>query len=151
MTKNKTNTDGNNVGSQRKRNPNQRSNVASQTNNTTATPTGNTQAPQQNRKNKLSANTNQSQSQSQSQASTKPSSPIAPPKTATPPPPKTEKHILIDGFNAAEIDELLKNGHDPNAMVYKPEQPATQKSAPWGQKREFAVLQHSYIQSLTAA
>lgn len=137
-TKSKLNANPDPAGSQRKKNTNQRSNVTSQHNNTSSNTPATTQGSQiQNKKSKQNQNQthSQTQSQNQSQASTKPSSPAPPPKTATPPPAKVAKHVPLDGFNAAEVDELLSSGCDPNALVYKPEQPV-QKTSPWGQKRE---------------
>lgn len=151
-TKSKPNANPDPAGSQRKKNTNQRSNVTSQHNNTNSNTPATTQGSQpQNKKSKQNQNQthSQTQSQNQSQASTKPSSPAPPPpKTATPPPAKVVKHVPLDGFNAAEVDELLSSGCDANALVYKPEQPV-QKTSPWGQKRELTFTQDIAMDRLT--
>lgn len=149
--KSKPNANPDPAGSQRKKNTNQRSNVTSQHNNTNSNTPATTQGSQtQNKKSKQNQNQthSQTQSQNQSQASTKPSSPAPPPKTATPPPAKVVKHVPLDGFNAAEVDELLSSGCDANALVYKPEQPV-QKTSPWGQKRELTFAQDIAMDRLT--
>lgn len=108
------------TGSQRKRNTNQsRPNVASQQNSSST-------IPQQKKGNK----------QNHQQNSAKASSPAPTSKPPSPPVPRPEKHVSLLGYNGDEIDNLLSKGIPADANAYKPENPAAQKTGPWGQKRK---------------
>jgi hypothetical protein len=59
--------------------------------------------------------------------------------TATAPPPQDD-YVPMIGFNADAVKEILKNGFDGKATLYKPDtkaQTVTQNpQSPWGAKRE---------------
>lgn len=125
-------TNANAVGSQRKRNANQaKPNIASQSNQ---------QSQQNSKKGNKPQNPTQNQSNAAKPATSTPSSTPIPPPVAQ----AEEPHVALKGFNAEEIDALLKSGYDEKALIYKAEQP------PWGQKRTFSPpLHHSFVEADT--